>query len=442
MAGDPLEYLFSLEHFGIKFGLENIRAILAALGNPERAYPSIHIAGTNGKGSVTALVDAILRAAGYRSGRYTSPHLIDLSERFAVNGVPASPDQLRSAAERFRDAVLALQAGGALPVHPTFFEATTAVAFDIFRRAAVDVAVCEVGLGGRLDATNVLVPRVTAITSIGLDHEQYLGTTLAAVAAEKAGIIKPEVPVVVGVVGPEARTVIARIAGEQRAPMIDAGDGVSIESHQINDDGTQTMRLRTPSKDYGRVTLGLAGAHQVSNATVAVRLVEVLDEQGFRVPADAVVRGLADVQWPGRLQTITLEDGREALLDAAHNPAGAEMLAAFLAPQPRRPMVFGVMRDKDAEGILRVLAPVVSAMIITSALTPRAAEPERVAAVARRVRPDLDVRVEASLSAALGAAWNLDRRILVAGSIFLLGDVLNIIGAGVPRVQNRGAAAS
>ncbi len=233
MAGDPLEYLFSLEHFGIKFGLENIRAILAALGHPERAYPSVHIAGTNGKGSVTALVDAILRAAGYRSGRYTSPHLIDLSERFAVNGVPASPDQLREAAERFRDAVLALQAGGALPVHPTFFEATTAVAFEIFRRAAVDIAVCEVGLGGRLDATNVLLPRVTAITSIGLDHEQYLGTTLAAVAAEKAGIIKPEVPVVVGRIGPEARTVIARIAGEQRAPIVDASDGVSIEAHQI-----------------------------------------------------------------------------------------------------------------------------------------------------------------------------------------------------------------
>ena len=137
---------------------------------------------------------------------------------------------------------------GALPVHPTFFEATTAVAFEIFRRAAVDIAVCEVGLGGRLDATNVLLPRVTAITSIGLDHEQYLGTTLAAVAAEKAGIIKPEVPVVVGHLGPEARTVIARIAGEQRAPIVDASDGVSIEAHQINDDGTQTMRLRTPSK--------------------------------------------------------------------------------------------------------------------------------------------------------------------------------------------------
>src|SRR5256885_1854295 len=195
---DPLSYLFSLEQFGIKFGLENIATIVAALGHPERAFRSVHVAGTNGKGSVTAMVDAALRAAGHRSARYTSPHLVDLCERFVIDGRPVSTGALAAAVSDVRDVIDRLHASGALDVHPTFFEVTTAVAFELFRRAEVTIAVLEVGLGGRLDATNVVSPIVTAITSIAFDHQKYLGTSLREIAIEKAGIIKPGVAVVLG----------------------------------------------------------------------------------------------------------------------------------------------------------------------------------------------------------------------------------------------------
>src|SRR5262245_33812916 len=205
---DPLSYLFSLEQFGIKFGLDNISAIVARLGHPERAFRSVHIAGTNGKGSVTAMIDAALATAGYRTARYTSPHLTSLNERFVVGGQPTDDRSMQRAIVDVRDAIDALRANGTLDVQPTFFEVTTAVAFEIFRRAAVDVAVVEVGLGGRLDATNVVQPEVTAITSIAFDHQLYLGSTLAAIAGEKAGIIKPGVPVVAGEMDPVALEVI------------------------------------------------------------------------------------------------------------------------------------------------------------------------------------------------------------------------------------------
>src|SRR6185436_5400886 len=192
----PLEYLFGLELFGIKFGLDNIRALVASLGHPDRTFQSVHLAGTHGKGSVTAFVDAALRAAGHRAARYTSPHLVDLTERFAVDGKPVSQAELVAVIEHLRSRIEELIAAGTLQAQPTFFEVTTAAALELFRRAHVDVAVLEVGLGGRLDATNVITPRVTAITSIAFDHEKYLGRTLGEIAAEKAGIIKPGVPVV------------------------------------------------------------------------------------------------------------------------------------------------------------------------------------------------------------------------------------------------------
>src|SRR5437868_5488470 len=194
---DSLTWLFALEQFGIKFGLDNISTIVARLGHPERAFHTLHIAGTNGKGSVTATIDAALRAAGHRSARYTSPHLIDLAERFVIDGHPIDAATLRETAALIGETIATLRATGALEVQPTFFEATTAVAFELFRRAAVQVAVIEVGLGGRLDSTNVITPVVAAITSIALDHQQYLGPTLADIAFEKAGIIKPGIPVVV-----------------------------------------------------------------------------------------------------------------------------------------------------------------------------------------------------------------------------------------------------
>jgi dihydrofolate synthase/folylpolyglutamate synthase len=427
VPGDPLEYLFGLEQFGIKFGLANINAIVAALGHPERSFASVHIAGTNGKGSVTALVDAALRSGGYRSARYTSPHLVDLTERFVVDGRPVTGAAMRDAVDTVRRVVDDLRARGVLEVHPTFFEVTTATAFELFERAMVDVAVCEVGLGGRFDATNVIEPTVAAITSIALDHELHLGTSLGAIAGEKAGIIKPHVPIVVGALDAEAEAVVSRVARERGAELIHAWDGVSVDAHRAADD-VQIFRLRTASNDYGEITLPLPGAHQIGNAVVAVAIVEALARRGMRVPNDAVRHGFRTVWWPGRLQRIRLEDGRELMLDAAHNPAGAGALAAFLDTMPPRPMVFGVMRDKQVGAMLEILAPRMSAMIATRISTPRSADPQYVADLARRVRPELDVRTAESAQAALASAWRTNRHVVVAGSIFLLGDVLKTLG--------------
>ena len=407
---ENLDYLFALEQFGIKFGLENIRAIVDSLGHPERAYETVHIAGTNGKGSVAAMVDAALRHARRRSARYTSPHLIDLRERFVIDGAPVAADALDEAIGDVRRRIDALRHIGALEVQPTFFEVTTAVAFELFRRAAVDIAVVEVGLGGRLDATNVVSPRVTAITSIAFDHEQYLGSTIREIALEKAGIIKPGVPVVVGPMSSEALEAIAEVARERGASLVRACDGVE-----------WTTVLRTPARDYGRVELALRGEHQIANGVVAVRVLEQLN-----VPAAAIVEGLTHVSWPGRLDVRRLADGREAILDAAHNPAGARALASYLKTLPGspQPLVFAAMRDKDIDGMLRELVPAIGGLVLTRASTRRAADPDAVAERARVLAPALDVRAIASLPAALDAAWQISPRIVVAGSIFLLGDVL------------------
>ena len=403
---DPLSYLFSLEHFGIKFGLENITAIVERLGRPDRTFKSVHVAGTNGKGSVTAMVDAALRAAGHRTARYTSPHLTDLSERFVIGGRPVAHDTLVCAVATVRDVVESLRFDGTLGVQPTFFEVTTAVAFELFRRAEVEIAVLEVGLGGRLDATNIVSPFVTAITSIALDHQLYLGSTLAEIAFEKAGIIKAGVPVVVGPVDPESLGVIARVANERGAALIRA----------------------TPA-DAAPFTLGLHGDHQRANAGVAVRLLEQLTARGVGVPSDAVARGLADPEWPGRLDQRRLPDGRELLLDAAHNPAGAAALATYLtAESQRRPLVFAAMRDKDIDGMFRILLPAIGAAVMTRASNPRSADPGMLADSARRIAPALPIAIEPSSTDALAAAWRMSPRIVVAGSIFLLGDVMRQLG--------------
>ncbi len=405
---DPLQYLFSLEQFGIKFGLDNISAIVARLGHPERAFASIHVAGTNGKGSVTAMVDASLRAAGHRSARYTSPHLVDLSERFVIDGRPVGDVDLRRAVADVRDAIDDLRRRGELEVQPTFFEVTTAVAFELFRRAHVQLAVLEVGLGGRLDATNVVAPPhllATAITSIAFDHQLYLGSTLGEIALEKAGIIKPGVPLVVGPLPAEAMAPIAQVARQRGAPMIHAAPG-----------------------DAAGFAVGLRGTHQMANAAIAVRLLQIVDAHGIAVPASAIGAGLADPRWPGRLDTRLLSGGRELLLDAAHNPAGAAALASYLeAAGTKRPLVFASMRDKDVTGMFTALLPAVSRLIVTRASNPRSAEPEALAERARTIAPGLPISIEPLIADALAAAWRASPQIVVAGSIFLLGDVLKLV---------------
>jgi dihydrofolate synthase/folylpolyglutamate synthase len=403
---DALTYLFNLEQFGIKFGLDNIRTLLEARDHPERSFKSVHIGGTNGKGSVTAMVESALRAAGLRTARYTSPHLVSVNERFVIAGHPVGDSELTAAAETIRETIERLRASGKLEVQPTFFEATTAVAFELFRAAQTEVAVVEVGLGGRLDATNVLMPEAAAITSIAYDHQLYLGTTLADIAREKAGIIKPGVPVVIGPLAPDAERVVSDVARRQGAPLIRA----------------------TPD-DVGTRSVGLAGAHQRANAAVAVRVLETLQERGIQIPGKAIDDGLHNPSWPGRLDTRRLADGRELTMDAAHNPAGAEALARHLAREGiRAPLVFAAMRDKDALGMFEALLPAAASLVVARAENPRSADPHELAAVARRVAPALPIAIEPALPDALRTAWSASPRIVVAGSIFLLGDVMKHLG--------------
>jgi dihydrofolate synthase/folylpolyglutamate synthase len=424
---DPFEYLLTLEKFGIKFGLGNIRTLTAALGHPQTHFKSILIAGTNGKGSVTAMTDCALRASGLKVGRYTSPHLIRLEERFAIDGSPVETPVLGERIEEIRRLIDDLLAKGALEAPPTFFEVTTAIAFEIFRRAGVDVAVLEVGLGGRLDATNIVQPIAAAITSIDFDHEQYLGNTLAAIAAEKAGVIRREIPVVVGPVAEEAREVLASMCELAAAEFVEADEGVRIES--TSEDGRTSIRLATRMRDYGVVPLGLRGDHQVPNALVAVRLLEEL-ERHLPVTAASITAGIRDVRWPGRLQMIEVPGGRRVLLDAAHNPAGAWALASYLKrefPEPL-PIVFGALRDKDVSLMLKALLPVASTIVMTEPDTPRAHRVDELMVIARKLSPEANIEMEPDPARALQRAWERCPLVCAAGSIFLVGNLLAALG--------------
>jgi len=427
---DPFEYLLSLEKFGIKFGLANIETLTSALGHPQKTFKSILVAGTNGKGSVTAMVDCALGKSGLRVGRYTSPHLVHLEERFAIDGAPVRTEVLSRMIEDVRTLIDKLVATGSLEAPPTFFEVTTAIAFELFKRAGVQMAVLEVGLGGRLDSTNIAQPIAAAITSIDFDHEQYLGNTLAAIAAEKAGVIRRGIPVIVGPVPTEARDVLVSMCDLAGAEFIEADANVRIKSKI--EDGRTILHLRTPTRDYGWVPLGLRGDHQVPNTLVAVRLLEELGRI-VNVPAESIVAGIRDVKWAGRLQMVEVPDGRRVLLDAAHNPAGAWVLASYLKrefPEPL-PIVFGAMRDKDVALMLKNLLPAASAMVMTEASTPRAHGAAELAQIARKIAPKAKIDVEPDPKSALERAWRRCPVACVAGSIFLVGDILGALGPSV-----------
>jgi dihydrofolate synthase/folylpolyglutamate synthase len=416
------ERLFALETFGIKLGLDNITRLCEALDHPERAFTSLHIAGTNGKGSVTAMTHAALRAAGIHAARYTSPHLSDLSERFVIDDEPVGIAALESAVDHVLACAERLQRSGVLPVPPTFFEATTAAAFELFRRAGVDVAVIEVGLGGRFDATNVITPVAGAITTIDFDHQQHLGHSLEAIAFEKAGIIKSGMTVVAGDLPPEAGAVVRRVADERGATLIDASANARCEAELV--DGRARLTIETPHATYGPVALGLRGEHQIGHALVAVRLLEAAAAAGTRIDRAAIERGLARAEWPARLELVTIDGERRVLLDAAHNPEGARALAAYLRRwHPERPpLVVGVMRDKNVAEIVRPLLPTVSRVMATAAPTPRARPADDLAAHLREAGA-IDVLVEPDAARAVERALEMAPTVCVAGSIFLVGAV-------------------
>jgi dihydrofolate synthase/folylpolyglutamate synthase len=379
------------------------------------------------------MAHAALLSGGLNAARYTSPHLIDITERFVIGDRPVTMAALEAATGRVLDCADSLQDRGELRAPPTFFEAATATAFELFRDAGVDVAVIEVGLGGRFDATNVIAPVAGAITTIGFDHQQYLGDTLEQIAFEKAGIIKPSMTIVTGSLPPAARAVIQRVADERGARLVEAAADAEVSADLA--DGAARLTIRTPRASYGPVELGLRGSHQVGNALVAVRLLEAAQERGLRLSPADVVRGLAEPAWPARLELFTLATGQRVLLDAAHNVDGAEALAGYLRRwHPERPvLVFGVMHDKDVDAMLHALLPAVSAVIATAAPTPRAMPPETLARHAASVAAAIGVAGPGgspmTISAvpdpriAVDQALDRSRVVCVAGSIFLAGAV-------------------
>jgi dihydrofolate synthase/folylpolyglutamate synthase len=424
---DPLEFLFSLERLGMKFGLENMHALCAALDHPEHAFRSIIVGGTNGKGSVTAMATQALAAAGYRTARYTSPHLQRLEERFVIDGHEVSTEDLRHTAGAIQRVVGQLLEQGVLPASPTFFECTTAIAFELFRRAGVSIAVLEVGLGGRLDATNVVTPIAAVITSIDFDHQAQLGNDLASIAAEKAGIIKPGVPVVCGPLPAAAERVMEDAAAKHHAPMTRALDRVHIVSRI--EKGETFAEFRTPSRSLPELRLALPGRHQIANAAIVVSLADELGRLAYPVPDEAVVSGLSETTWPARLERVRWQDA-DVLIDAAHNPAGARALSEYLGEigWMDATLVVGAMRDKDAAGILDPLLPRMARVICTTADSPRALASSELAALVGQ-RGGRSVRVEdvPDPAAALRAACQPGSHVVVAGSIFLVGPLRGIL---------------
>jgi dihydrofolate synthase/folylpolyglutamate synthase len=407
-----------------KFELTNIRALAAKMGNPQDKFRSIHIAGTNGKGSTAAMTESILRRAKYRTGLYTSPHLESINERIRVDGIPISDEEFAAAFTRLHTLIEKMLGTGELAAHPTFFECLTAMALDIFARAQVDFAVLEVGLGGRLDSTNLVTPEVSVITQIHFDHESFLGHSIAVIAGEKAGIIKRGVTVVSAAENPDAIRVIRHRAEQLGAPLIEI-DSVYRISAPSSTDGFYFGEIA--SSDASTITLkpSLAGRYQLRNAITALAVARVLAGRGFHVSDADIARGIAEVSWPGRIEKIA--DRPAVFLDGSHNPSGARELAEFwhdhLAGR-RIHLVYGSVRDKSVDEIAGLLFPLAASVIVTAPRQPRALSADALAEMTRHLAPLLTVVADprVALERAIAAA-EPDDVVFATGSLYLVGDL-------------------
>ncbi len=406
---ETLAWLYRLEAArGMDFKLERVALALAALGDPHRRFPCLHIAGTNGKGSVAAMLHAILQAAGHRAGLYTSPHLVRFTERIRFGDEEISEDEVVELTREIRTAATVRG------IDLTFFEFVTVLAFLAFARHEVECAVIEVGLGGRLDATNVIDPEVAVITTIGLDHQQYLGETLEAIAAEKGGIIKPGRPVVLGSMPLAAKNVLRALAQERNAPCHESPGGLA---------GTAELGFSRVDGDIGSIRLALAGEFQRDNAGTALTAASLVRDR-FGLTLAHVRRGLAAVRWPGRFEVVSTSP--LVVVDGAHNEDGISMLVhelPSLVGQRPLHLLFGVMRDKDWRPMAERLGPLLCSATITSVLPPRGELPEIVAEAFRRhcpvtVDPD-PIRALRRIRLRLTPETSL----LVTGSLFLVGAV-------------------
>jgi dihydrofolate synthase/folylpolyglutamate synthase len=384
---EALAWLYGTQRFGIKLGLENVRRLLGELNVPAREQRIIHVAGTNGKGSVCAMIDSICRAAGYRTGLFISPHLVTYRERIRVNGEMIAPADVAAGLTAIRELIEAWDP------HPTFFEITTALALDHFKKQERELIVLETGLGGRLDATNALAPIVSVITPVGFDHEKWLGHTLEAIAGEKAGIIKAQVPVVSARQAPAAEKVIRARAAECESP------------------------LEFVSEPYGTSAIALAGEHQRRNAALAIAALHAGDVE---VSDDAIVRGLAKIEWPARFQRWD----ERTVIDGAHNPAGAEVLAETWRREfgaERATVILAVLREKNVADICRALSPIAARFVLPQIRSERALPPNELAG---SITPPLPYSNSASFGEALESARAHSERILITGSLHFAGEAL------------------
>lgn len=426
---EAYKYLLSLGHetLTIKLGLTNTERLLTALGNPHQSFPSVQIAGTNGKGSTAVMLESICREARISVGLFTSPHLISITERIRVNGANISEDEFARLTEQVKQAAEELVQRGEFQALPTFFEHVTAIALLAFREAKVELVILETGLGGRLDSTTAAGAQVVAITPIAMDHEEYLGGTLAEIAAEKAAVIRPGVTAVVAPQEPDALAVI-RKRGESVGvtPRLVEPDALALSTTEDSIPGRLSATFETRNDRYENVCLGLRGRHQVDNAATAVVLAEALCERGFDISRHATISGLENAKHPGRLELW--EGNPPILFDGAHNPAAARALRDYLDEFICQPitMIFGAMRDKALPEIAAILFPVARKVILTELDNPRAATIETLRAA---VPPNIDLtqfHEARSVTEALRIAQEItdaNSLILVTGSLYLVGAV-------------------
>ncbi len=410
-----LDYLYGLEKFGMIFGLTQVERILGATGNPQKEIQAIHIAGTNGKGSTAAMMSSILQKEGYRVGLYTSPHLIRFTERIKVNGKEIEEEEVAGLTEWMRREIET--AGIASPF--TFFDFTTAMALHYFRQKLVDLAVLEVGLGGRLDSTNVVDPLVSVITNIAKDHEEHLGKTILKIAREKAGIIKKGRPLITAVTQPQVLRLFSRMCHENETPFFRVGKEFRYALGENGDFNYEGLNRKLWS-----IHLNLKGPHQIINAATAFGAMEVLEDLGYRVSTEAMIDGVREVEWPGRLEMVSSSPA--VILDGAHNPAGALVLKESLEKEfqfDHLVLLIGIMKDKDIRSMLHLLAPLADRIILTRPHTDRATPPPLLKKMLGRSGQKAEI-VE-DLNEAIGRGLSLVQKgdlLCITGSLYTVGE--------------------
>ncbi|MDT4899070.1 MAG: dihydrofolate synthase / folylpolyglutamate synthase [Acidobacteriota bacterium] len=438
---DALQYLLSLGHetLAIKLGLTNTERLLEALGNPQTSFPSVQIAGTNGKGSTAVMLEAIARAVRLKTGLYTSPHLVNITERIRINNQEISREDFAHLTAQVRNAAKRLLFEGMLETLPTFFEHLTAIALVVFAEARVQLAILETGLGGRLDATTTARAQVVAITPVALDHQEYLGGTLAEIAAEKAAIIRPGV---IALVAPQERealdVILERCAASGVTPRL---SGCQVKVTGVCDVGRVRATFETNEDCYENVQLGLRGRHQLTNASLAIALAEALRERGFPLPHEAIIEGLESARHAGRLELRRVGETL-ILFDGAHNAAGAHALRDFLDEFVLTPitLIFGAMRDKDLTEIAATLFPIARQLILTRPSNPRSASTEM---LARFVPTDFDpdnLTLVSSIAEALKTAYRETPPgglICITGSLYLVGEAIQMIDSGLAQESRK-----